>query len=424
MKIHQTILVLIIVSLLTLPCGAAAFNYKDINIHGFVSQGFFQTTKEMGYLARDAEDGTFDFNEMAVNFSINPSDNLRMGIQLNAFDMGGIGNDRLDVDWAYGDYSISDYLNVQAGIMKIPFGLYNDVRKVDMVRTSILLPSSVYPEWFREAFARIKGVSLSGTLPGNISYQAMYGTLNLKKNGGLADAFASLFGSAFGASLSTDDVETNFAYAGRLQWDSTFGLKLAASHYTFDGMKMNLGTIIDLPAMITGGLAGLTSPLNIDLVFEPLEMSVLSAEYMTDRLTLAAEYIEYDLEFLATFRSNLDPAILAAIGIPPQFGYKTTMQGFYGSMAYRLLDQLEVGTYYSELYFDKSDHSGQEYAQAFNLQAEYEAWLKDWCLSLRYDFSPNWCAKVEGHFMDGIFLTYGGSARNWALYAAKVTYSF
>ena len=187
---------------------------------------------------------------------------------------------------------------------------------------------------------------------------------------------------------------------------------------------MDLSTVIDLPAMVTGGLAGLTSSLNAELEFEPLKVSVLSAEYMTDRLTLAAEYIEYDLDFMATISSTLDPAIVAAIGIPPQVGDKTTMQGYYGSIAYRLLDQLELGTYYSEVYYDKSDHGGQEYAQRFGLQEDYEGWLKDWCLSVRYDFSPNWCAKIEGHLMDGIFWTYSGSARDWALYAAKVTYSF
>ena len=420
MKSCRMFLAIVMMALMIAHSDAAGTGLDDLNIHGFVSQGFLYTTKDMNFLARDTEDGTFDFNEMAVNFAVSPMENLRMGMQLNAFDLGDVGNDEMEVDWAYGDYSLRDYLGVQAGIMKIPFGLYNEVRKVDMVRTSILLPTSVYPEWFRETFARIKGVSLYGTLPGNISYQAMYGDIHLATDGGLTDGLESLLDDL---GMDTYATDTDYAYAGRLQWESPFGLKLAASLYVMDGIEMYMNTIINLPAEVTGGLSGLTTPLNGLLHFEPLKVHVFSAEYMADRLTVAAEYCEYDLDFMVDITSTMDPALVAAMGIPLQVGDKTTMQGYYGSIAYRLLDQLEVGAYYSEVYYDKSDHDGKKFKQKFTVP-EFDAWLKEICLSARYDFSANWCAKIEGHFMDGSYLSYNANDRNWELYAAKVTYSF
>lgn len=78
---------------------------------------------------------------------------------------------------------------------------------------------------------------------------------------------------------------------------------------------------------------------------------------------------------------------------------------------------------YSELYFDKDDQDGEKFAAAFNMP-RYDAWLKDTCLSLRYDITGNWCAKLEGHLMDGTYMGKTTTDLDWALYAAKLTYSF
>ena len=42
------------------------------------------------------------------------------------------------VDWAYGDYRWRDQLGLRAGRIKLPYGLYNQERDVDMLRTSVL----------------------------------------------------------------------------------------------------------------------------------------------------------------------------------------------------------------------------------------------------------------------------------------------
>ena len=220
MKYYLTFWAIIMAVLFTVPASAANITLDDLNIHGFVSQGFLYTTHDMVFLTDDSDDGTFEFNEMAVNFSATPTGSLTLGMQLNAFDMGDNGNDEVGVDWAFGDYSLRDYLGVRAGIMKIPFGLYSEVRKIDMVRTSILLPTSVYPEWLRESFARMKGACFYGNLPGNISYKAMYGKVDIKPDGGLADGLSDILS---GLGMEVTDAETNFAYAGKLQWDSPFG---------------------------------------------------------------------------------------------------------------------------------------------------------------------------------------------------------
>jgi hypothetical protein len=357
---------------------------------------------------------------MAVNFSSELADNLSLGMQLYAYDLGENGNDKVIVDWAYGDYSFRDYLGVRAGIMRIPFGLYNETRDIDMVRPSILLPTSVYPEWFRESFSRIKGIGFYGELPGGFSYQALMGKTDFETDGGMADAFESLMADLGMEAVSSDQ---DYTYTGKLQWESPFGLKLSASVFAMNNPELLMTSDLPLPNELTGGI-GLTTPLWAQVEFEPFEVRVLSAEFMTGPLTLSAEYVEYDLDFTINISSSMDPDMFALFPIPPQIKIDTTMQGYYGGAAYRVLKQLEIGAYYSKMYFDKHDKNGHDFAVTFPDKPEWGAWLKDICLSARYDIAHNWCAKIEGHIMDGTFMALDDEARDWYLYAAKVTYSF
>lgn len=424
MKQYKTLLVVAMVALFAIPGGAVerkADGLLDgINIHGFVSQGFMQSTHDQDFLIDESHKGSFEFNEMAINFSSELAGNLSLGMQLYAYDLGENGNDDAIVDWAYGDYAFRDYLGVRAGIMRVPFGLYNETRDIDMVRPSILLPTSVYPEWFRESFSRIKGIGFYGELPGGFSYQALMGKASFEADGGMADAFESLMADLGMEASSTDQ---DYTYTGKLQWESPFGLKLSASLYTMNAPEMIMSSDLPLPNEFTGGI-GLTTPLRAQVEFEPFDVRVLSAEFMTERLTLAAEYVEYELDFTINISSSMDPDTFALFPIPPQIKIDTTMQGYYCGAAYRVLDQLEIGTYYSELYFDKHDKNGNDFAITFPDKPEWGAWLKDICLSARYDIAPNWCAKIEGHIMDGTFMALDDEARDWYLYAAKVTYSF
>jgi hypothetical protein len=78
---------------------------------------------------------------------------------------------------------------------------------------------------------------------------------------------------------------------------------------------------------------------------------------------------------------------------------------------------------------------------ANNLDREdYRAWLRDICVTTRFDLSENWVFKLEGHKMAGAACLQGadnpdprvenpGSTedryrKNWYLTGAKLTYNF
>ena len=64
--------------LLALCAGCNAMDIPQIDIHGFVSQGYLKSD-DNNYLGR-SEEGTYSFNEAAVNFSGDLTDKLRIGV--------------------------------------------------------------------------------------------------------------------------------------------------------------------------------------------------------------------------------------------------------------------------------------------------------------------------------------------------------
>jgi hypothetical protein len=121
-----------------------------VQVHGFASQGYIYTPGDNTFISPNSNNGgTFDFNEFAVNFGANPIDRLHVGAQLFAGTLGKYGKDKVQLDWGYGEYQVatgSDMvdLSVLAGRIKMGHGLYNDYRDLDMTRTSVFLPTSVY----------------------------------------------------------------------------------------------------------------------------------------------------------------------------------------------------------------------------------------------------------------------------------------
>lgn len=418
------------------PALLPAAEVGAVDIHGFVSQGYITTTDDVDFMVPETHEGITEFNEIGINFSSRLSDflpdfsdNLSIGAQLLAFDFGNLGNNEVVVDWAYGDYAVRDYLGLRAGIIKMPHGLYNETRKIDMLRPSIFLPSSVYPEWFRELKTRIKGVGLYGTVFDSLSYQTQYGHVSIDADGGLGKGISDLLEST---GLTVTDIDTDDAYTASFQWETPLdGLRLGASTIHINIKTMDMAGNVDGVPLSVIPSGNILASINLDgvLDWEPLDISVASVEYTRDRLTMAVEYIQYDLDFTMTVStdSNVDMAVLgaaAAGGDPDAQGLiyllttpirtESTAEGYYGQVAYRVLDNLELGAYYSEIYLDK-DEKGSD---------DWTGWLKETCLSVRYDINSNWCAKVEAHNMEGAFLILNNDEKYWQMYSAKLSYLF
>lgn len=432
--------------------GAVELGQGKVDIHGFITQGYL-VTDENNFMADTEGNGSFQYSEAGVNFASDVSERLRLGVQFIARDLGKMGNKEVSIDWAVADYSVNDWLNFRAGKGKLSHGLYNYERDVDMLRASVLLPQSVYTEGWRDSVNAINGISAYGYLPmgpvGNLTYHVDLGNTSVKSDGGEIRQLEDTMPKALGVEVS--DADTKTTLGGQLAWDTIFGidgLRIAASGFNFE---------MDASCEVINGLDGYiypphsvvtptenvnpvdTFPIKVPTIFNLKLMSTVgSLEFARGNFVFAAEYMNNNYEMTLPIANRVE------MGIPNEkvdgkIYKKFDAIGYYGSVSYRFTDWLELGTYYSEYYRDKDDKDGDKALAAGLVDQKYAMYLKDLCLSARFDITPNWIFKLEGHLMEGTALLYSSDdntvtlgdgtvqtdyEKDWFMTAAKVSYSF
>ena len=382
----------------------------NVDVHGFVSQGYMRS-QHNNYLANDSSDGTFAFNEIGINFSKQLTDRLRIGLQLFSRDLGQIGNNEIELDWALADYRWKDWLGLRAGKIKLPFGLYNETRDIDALRTSIFLPQSVYPEIYRATNVAVKGAGIYGNVPinslGSLSYNILAGTTDISgdnDNGMIREI------NGYGGIEVSGDLDVGEIYAGGLEWQTPLeGLLLKTTLRRMDW---------DIPSETTDTSLGLPAGTSIKTKISKLIEVVYSVEYTWEDLVLAAE----------CYRMRSQPEIFVSsldLVVPQEMSKRL---GYYYSAAYRFSPLFEAGTYYSKWYTDRDDKDGSEGGPSGQYVRNYQGWLEDYALSLRFDINEYWVCKLEGHRMNGAAFCLGldndDFDDHWYMLAAKLSFSF
>lgn len=404
-------LLLTFFSVMTLGGLSYAFELGPVDIHGFISQGYLKTSHN-NYLAR-TEHGTTEFNEAAITISTDLSEKLRIGLQFLARDLGDAGNDKVGLDWGFVDYHWRDELGLRVGKIKRPLGFYNEGRDVDMLRTCILLPQSIYHEELRDVMNAAKGGAIYGTLAagklGSFDYQNVYGSEDVDLDPvNLKNQFAAVV-----PGVDPDNVTMDVRYTNttNVVWHTPLkGLRLGGT-YAISQYEVSAPAVPPTPTNDPDVF--IPSQPGREATIDVTSHVIASIEYHWRDLTLAAEYLEQD--------NTVD---LGLAGYPD---IKYGTQGYYGSIDYRFSDWLAVATYYSVYYPNRKDKHG--HAQAALGNPDFKAWQKDTCLSLRFDLTPNWLCKLEGHHINGVAQIFdyddpGELVKVWSLYAAKVTCSF
>jgi hypothetical protein len=357
----------------------AVSDEAPLQVHAFASQGALLTSNN-NYLAH-TERGSLEFTEAGINFTKALDDRLSAGLQLFARDLGTEGNYSAKFDWLYLDYRWKDWLGVRAGRVKLPYGLYNDTSDIDAAQPVILLPQGVYPATNRNFLLAQTGFELSGFYPlgsaGALDYHAYLGTLYLS----IQDTSA----------VRINNLDVPYIAGGRVLWEVPVeGLRVAAS--ALNG---------ELDGSFT--LAG--ESMSTTVTFESRSTNWLaSVEYQDRGILLAAEY-----------GRSVGRSTVGAMTI------HRTAEHMYGLAGYRWRPWLQTTAYYSLLYPDVDQRSGQVHHQ-------YDA-----AGAVRFDITPHWILKLEGHFLRGTAALSsdlnGGRpladlVNQWWLLAAKTTVYF
>ncbi len=366
---------------------AHADDEGPVEIHGFVSQGFLKST-DNNFLA-DSERGSFEFTEAGINFTKPVSDRLRVGLQLFSRDLGPIGDYKVKLDWAYLDYRWRDWLGIRAGRTKLPFGLYNDTSDIDAAQPTALLPQSVYPATNRDFLLAQTGVELYGDHPigslGALDYRAYVGTI-----------FIDLGLQPPNSPIQIAKLTIPYVFGTRVMWETPLeGLRVGGSV-----QRLRLET-----ELLDARDASMPRAITADI---PATLAVGSLEYARNDFLFAAEYARW-----YTRVETSDPTVIPAT--------RAISERMYGLAAYRAQPWLQVAGYYSLYYPTLDDRAGPSARQ------------HDVATTVRFDITPNWCLKLEGHHMRGTASlssslnpghTLDQLANRWLLFVAKTTVYF
>jgi hypothetical protein len=143
---------------LLVPSGStlAQGPFENLEVHGFATQGFVKTSANSFF--GDSEDGSFEFTELGVNATLEPTPRVRLSGQLLSRNAGKMYSGSPVVDFALADVSLrsteKESLAFVAGRIKNPLGLFNETRDVAFTRPGVFLPQVVY-------FDRVRNVVMS-----------------------------------------------------------------------------------------------------------------------------------------------------------------------------------------------------------------------------------------------------------------------
>jgi hypothetical protein len=429
------------------PSSGYNFNsLEDIQVHGFISQGFVWS-KTHNFLFDDLAHGSFEFNEMGVNISKDVSDKLHLGIQFFSRDQGDVGNNKLMIDWAYADYHYNDTLGIRVGKLKMPMGMYNETRDIDLLRTCIFLPQSAYLEYYRDVLSGIHGIGLYGNFSfdygGAVDYQIQTGTLKIDEDGGVSTLLKNEANIETYPLIDIHSFSIEHCLNGLLTFSPFPGIRLGSSFIKTStqvsaDLNQELATIFSdekayaelyykgfidpetvIQDRIEKGTLALLAGSHLQAEVTDVLAHTHSLEVTLDQLTLMMEYYHYTYHI---FMGISDKTTI--------FEDDFFTEGYYANIVYRFNDIFETGIYYSCLYDNGWDKDGERFARKG--EKNYQTWLKDFALSFRFDISDNWTIKLENHWMDGTaFLMHAnnpdkrcGLGRYWQMFSAKMTFHF
>ncbi|MEO7729328.1 MAG: hypothetical protein ABIY55_00010 [Kofleriaceae bacterium] len=374
---------------------------RRVDIHGFVSEGGFLTTSNE-YIGASSH-GSLELAEVGLGISTQLTDRLRVGAQLFARDFGAI-EDAPRFDWAFLDYRWKAWLGIRAGIIRMPFGLYNEYADVDSARLPILMPQSVYSFRNRDVLLSHRGFAVYGNrtlgAAGGLEYQAWLGTLNIPANALVL------------AGGTVNRIDTKYVTGAQVFWQPPLdGLRIGATV-----LRASIDFDLTLAPASTAALiaAGLVPPDyqgKILIAQRPDTLVIGSVEYLHEAWSFAAEYGRS----FKHQRSSLP-------GVLPTFDLDT--EAFYAMASYRPSAWLELGGYYSALHLDVDDRHGRDprYAQHFL------AFQRDLTATVRLDVNDRWLWKLEAHVIDGAAdldaATNPQPDRYWGLFLLRTTVTF
>jgi hypothetical protein len=372
----------------------AKFLPEEIQLHGFLTQGFFHSSDNNVY--GQSDDGISPgLTEIGLNASYQPMDRLRFAAQGLYRRAGDVDRGSVRLDYGLADLTLFEHdsgkVGIRGGRIKIPFGLYNETRDVAFTHPTILLPQGIYFDRSRSLMLSADGGSFYA------EQRTGFGDFNFKFNVGLPpDDLDEIKNVVLGTRNARGNFETKPAIATQLSYELNGGEYIFAISYMDLEFSYNPALGESLRKSVTR--------------IQPL---MFSAQYNGEKFTLTGEY-QYRWNNFGNFA--------------PQGG-KFVTESWYVEGSYRILQQLQATVRYDTISTDKDDRAGNG-AIRLGLPG-HVTYAKDWVFGLRWDITPSWMVRTEYHRVHGTaWLPQADNPdpqkdiQDWDLYGLQLSFKF
>lgn len=397
---------LVLFALLSAPPSRAD---DDLRFHGFVSQRLTSTSGKNDFFGDTAGKLSTDYTEIGVGGSWRPRPQWLLSGQAIYRRGGESEENRIETDYLYVAYtpweSESGHLTAKLGKIKVPYGLYNDMRDTPMTRPGILAPQSIYLDSLRQLNQAANGFHLEGErVLGNDTVTLRLS--QIKPNVRSDNTYWAFLGdrAVFPGELYSPD---NKAFASQLAYDRDGGRVRAMFSHAQGVARYRPGA----GDPWTGG--------EFDFKF-----SALSLQWNGEHFSLTGERAR---NRFTTWFTNTIPSLG---GNNTEVGYSWYVQG-----QWRFAPRWEALLRYDVNCVDQNDADGSAYA-THSGRAAWTRYAKDWTIGLRYRMDRQWLLAGEFHHVDGVNwlpqadnLTNGqwdslNTSRIWNLFLLQATYQF
>ncbi len=394
-----------------LASAAARADETDLRFQGFASQRLTRTTGNNNFFGDTSGKLSADYSEVGLGASWRPHPQWLLAGQA-IYRRGGQSEDGdVEADYGYAAWtpleSETGHTTLKLGKIKVPYGLYNDMRDTPMTRPGILAPQSMYLDSLRQLNQAAVGIHLeTERIVGDnvITLRAS----QIKPNVGSANTYWSFLGdrTLFPGSLYSHDHE---AYAGQLAYDHDGGrFRALFSHAQ--------GSAYYRP-----GSADVWADGRLDFKF-----TALSLQWNGEKLSVSAERSR-------NYFGNRFDSLLPGL-IPSQEGHNIG-HAWYLQGEWRFAPLWEGLLRYDHSVIDVDDPDGIQY-QASTGKAAWSRYARDWTVGVRYRPTSRWLLAAELHRVDGTnWLPPADNLSNgqwnslhtsprWDLFLLQATYQF
>lgn len=421
------------------PSYVSAYDFDDLKVHGFASQGYFYTP-DAPYAGLDAKKGSFNVRELGLNAAYDINDKTRIVGQFLNRSLGDSLESKTGLDFLLLDKVIdqtdSSVFGVRLGRVKNDFGLYNSIRDIPSARPGIEVPQSVYFDSFRDTFLSVDGMNVYGNQiveKGLFEWNAFYGKKEVDSK--------SLEYYALGG-LNPGDYEVGDIYGGKMVFEPNDapGLKLGLStiktNVKLEGartagqstalLSSNFGSIgvNPLDGISPQEQAAIGNEISNNLNEYVLENEInihlimASLQYAFADFLLSTEYLKIAVD---------NKIVLPALNGTLEENFTANVSGFFVQLEWFPSLKWSTLIRYEELVLD-DDRSVEELARSYDQTHGYQKALT---LGAKWNFNQSWSLSGQMTINDGTawIPIYEGmendqTTQHWKVYRAALNYQF